>query len=480
MRVIAASFAAIVATAGLLMLALPPVGWWPLAWFALVPVFLASHRRGFLTGFLIGIGASLLLGWLAVDGLLYPVKSFTGEPTWTYLGAAMFGFVLSLACGFVGEMKSLSWRGILGIGAFAVLMDMLLLPVLPVSFAISQSRVTGMLSLASFTGIWGVSFALWSINVALAAGVVERKGRLLGIAGAAWAALMALAFVPTGGGTALTMRVAVVQSPSTELDQMTRLSRTGSPQLAVWPEFSGLAHTRGGNASTLINLARQPGMPMIVTSFPDGASPLPHNTAALFSSKGESRRYYKRRLFGGETRMHTPGTEAVAASTAWGPVGLNICFDSCFPSLMRETSQQGRVGLIALPTIDPESPHGFIAAMHAAFTPFRAAELGVGIARADGYAHSMLVANDGRVVADLPPGAETSVCRTLDITPRWTFYKAFGDWFLYVCGALLLLIGGLYAKDGALPLKRQERSSDDGSVEVLKKERPEIPEFVSH
>lgn len=218
---------------------------------------------------------------------------------------------------------------------------------------------------------------------------------------------------------------------------------------------------------------------MIVTSFPDDFSPKPHNTASLFSHLGESSRYYKRRLFGGEKNMHTPGVDPVAAKTDWGPVGLNICFDSCFPNLMRESSLQGPVGLIALPTIDPESPHGFIAAMHAAFTPFRAAELGVAIARADGYAHSMIVENNGQIVAELGPGVEDSIRATVDTTPKWTLYKAVGDWFLIVCAGILIMVIGLSGRDKALQRRSAERLKESSLVQVLQEEHPKVAEVIA-
>jgi len=90
------------------------------------------------------------------------------------------------------------------------------------------------------------------------------------------------------------------------------------------------------------------------------------------------------------------------------------------------------VTVIALPTIDPETPHQFIAAMHAAFTPFRAAENGVTIARADGFAHSMIVGADGKIRFELASG-EGMGASAISFSKE-TLYKRLGDWFLYLCG----------------------------------------------
>lgn len=83
-------------------------------------------------------------------------------------------------------------------------------------------------------------------------------------------------------------------------------------------------------------------------------------------------------------------------------VGLNIWFHSCFPAVLRDTAYLEEVGLLALPTIDPRAPHHFMATMHAAYSPFRAAELGVPVVRADCGAYSSIVDARGRILAEAP------------------------------------------------------------------------------
>jgi apolipoprotein N-acyltransferase len=135
--------------------------------------------------------------------------------------------------------------------------------------------------------------------------------------------------------------------------------------------------------------------------------------------------------------MHTPGTEPVAVPFAGTTVGLNICFDSCYPSIIRDTVNQG-AEVIALPTIDPDAPYGWFAANHAAFTPIRAAEEGVSIIRADGYAFSTIADPDGRILAQLPNKADITTTAAVPTRGHWTFYRWAGDWFLYACGAALI------------------------------------------
>ena len=178
-----------------------------------------------------------------------------------------------------------------------------------------------------------------------------------------------------------------------------------------------------GDTAKLKELSKS--APAIITSFPDNHRPLPYNVASLTSNGEESERYQKRKLFAGEKNMHTPGSRAVAVpfEPIDGSIGLNICFDSCYPSVIRETAALPDVKVIALPTIDPESKNHFVAAMHAAYTPFRAAENGVSIIRADGRFGSMFVDTHGQITTELKDVQSTeygwlATIRGLDTLPN--------------------------------------------------------------
>lgn len=131
--------------------------------------------------------------------------------------------------------------------------------------------------------------------------------------------------------------------------------------------------------------------------------------------------------------MHTAGTKAVAVKDSKGlMIGLNICFDSCYPFIIRETAALPGVNVIALPTIDPDSRHSFIAGMHAAFTPFRSAENGVAMVRADGHFGSMIVNERGRIVAELH-NEQSGWTGFISGKRVWTPYQVIGDSFWYLC-----------------------------------------------
>jgi apolipoprotein N-acyltransferase len=167
----------------------------------------------------------------------------------------------------------------------------------------------------------------------------------------------------------------------------------------------------------------------------------------MYSDGKESARYEKRKLFASESKMHMPGTKAIAVPYGAGSVGLNICFDSCYPNIIRETAALDNVKVVALPTIDPDSPHYFVAAVHAAYTPFRCAENGVAMVRADGNFGSMIVNEHGQIVAELK-NEQKSLTATISGKRAWTVYRVLGDWFWYLCifGVVALPIYDLVQK----------------------------------
>lgn len=430
-------------TAVALVLALPLGEQAYLGWGALVPLLVAVRNRGFLAGFVAALGAVFLAAWVASTGLLYVDKEFGGEVSWIYTGMGLFGFALAFTVALWADPK-LGRKPVWWFAAAAVLLEACLLIQLPAHMALTQYREPVPLELASVGGIWAVSFLLWLCNAWLAR---LPWGPLLWWS-AAIACVSLVLHTAWRSVEGTPKRYAAIQTDSIEpsvLFSLHRVAARESPSFVVWPEFSALDLASEGT-DRLIAFAKTTPAPF-VTTFRDRAMPLPHNAAALFSPWGESERYFKRKPFGAETQMHAPGDRAAAAVTGSSTVGLNICFDSCHPSVMRDTARLPGVQAIALPTIDPPAPHHFMAAMHAAYSPFRAAELGVAIVRADGAAYSSIVDARGKIVAEASPGPNVIVAEAAP-GPRFTVYREWGDWFLYVCGALVL-VGGFVSGKGS-------------------------------
>lgn len=412
------------------------------AWIALVPLLLVTRGLGFVGGFLAAIVAILSSSLVAVTGVLYRSPS-AGLDAWLFTGLGLFGFAVALTVAVWSDANS-EKRPVFLFASLAVLFEACLLVELPAHIALTQYRVEPLVYLSSIVGIWGVSWVIWFSNLTIARLLHAKETRSKGVA--LFLGLSVIGFVlmrvqlpPLGGSTT---RVAMLQTENVEGKELSALHRSAvlrGARVVVWPEFSGMVMAPGGDPSQLVALGRESPTSSLVTSFRDATPPMPHNVASLFSVEGESERYAKRRPFGGEKSMHAPGDRATAATWDGTVVGLNICFDSCYPSIIRDTARLPGVQFIALPTIDPPSRHHFIAAMHAAYSPFRAAESGVSIVRADGYAFSSAVDARGKVLVQAEPG-ETIAYADLPIGRVATLPLLVGDWWLWVCGGLVAFV----------------------------------------
>ena len=419
---------AALATGTMLVLALPlgEQAW--LAWFMLVPLLIATKEKGFLVGFLGGLAAVFWCGFLATTGVFYHFKNFEPEPSWTYTGCGLFAIPFCLFFAIWADSKN-HMKPVWWLAALAVCLESILLLKLPAPLAITQYRNPIMMVVSSLVGIWGVSFLIWFINTSVVKMPVRWMWFVSFIILCKVASRDPIPKIEYGVTVAVSQ---FAEGLDKELVDSHAAISTQKPVFDVWPEFAGMMFVMGNDTSKLTDLSKKTSP--IITSFRDTAMPLPHNVASLFLDGVESARYEKRKLFGSETNMHTRGRVAVAVPLAAidGAVGLNICYDSCFPYVIRETAALPNVKVIALPTIDPDSRHYFIAAMHAAFTPFRAAENGVAMVRADGHFGSMIVDERGHIVAELHAEQKSSLG---NVSGRrvWTLYQVVGDWFWFLC-----------------------------------------------
>jgi apolipoprotein N-acyltransferase len=448
------------AVSGLLLaLALPPGDQWWLGSVCLAPVLAAVSGKGLLPGFVGGITVPAVTAWAVQSNLLYHYKTESPSDKWILVGCGFFGFLIAVVCSVASETKVRGWRRTLFLATLAIVFEVALFPILPAHLALTQYRVPGMMVATSLGGIWLVSLMLWIANVALAdlilAFVGARPRVAIASTAIAFAPLVAfdlLGLVLPRSNPGPMIKVAAIQTAQTDDKTLPRLNAQAGREgasLAVWPEFSGIEMAPGGDTDDLRKLSAEPGQPAFVTSYNDRAPGKPHNVSALFANGIESSNYYKRKLFGGEMNMHAAGFLAVAADWKGNPkVGLSICFDSCYPQMLKETAGDTAVGIVTLPSIDPDSANCFVAAIHGAFTPFRAAENGVSIVKADGIAFSMLVDNTGRIVSQALNQRDYVLTGELPSSRRWTLYSVLGDWVLYLaCLYSLFEIGrGLRSK----------------------------------
>ncbi len=421
------------ATGTMLVLALPlgEQAW--LAWFMLVPLLWTTQEKGFLVGFLGGLGAVFWCAWLSASGVFYHHKNFEPSNGWTYTACGLYAFSFAIFFAVWADRKNHE-KPIWWLAALAVVLESVLLLEIPATLALTQYRNSVLVWLASVGGIWLTSFLVWYSNI-LATNFKKGTWKREYFLFLFFCVISIFHATPskTLEGPSITVGVAqIADGLDKELLAAHQEASRAKADFVVWPEFSGMLFVRGDDTSKLKDASV--GTSPLITSFRDLATPLPHNVAAMYSDGKESARYEKRKLFASESKMHTAGTKAVAVPLPQenDSVGLNICFDSCYPNIIRESAALPNVRVVALPTIDPDSPHYFVAAVHAAYTPFRCAENGVAIVRADGHFGSMIVNEQGQIVAELKD-EQKSLTAVISGKRAWTVYRILGDWFWYLC-----------------------------------------------
>lgn len=435
------------------VLAMPPSGINVLGWFCLVPALLAVRKTRFAFGFLGGVGLLLFAGFLTTTGLLYRTKWWEGETGWNYLGFAIFGLAIGGVLAIYSEKKLEHPRVALYLAAAAVLGEAILLLYLPAHLALTQYNTSPCVAIASFGGIWLTSFFVWACNLVLSECLALKE----------WAKALS-----TLGGFSIfiifgvfsshrspeefppsAIKVGLIQTQAMDPATLQKLNldaAKGGAFFSVWPELAGASLAAGGNTNALKEIAQKPKQIPFITSFetPREDGGLPFNTAALFTAQGESERYAKRKPFGGERNERSAGNKPLIVEVPRKNgkpirVGLAICFDTCFPHITRELVNSGQVDYIAVPTLDPIGRHGSLQAIHGAYLPFRAAELGVPMGRAEITGWSMAVDHKGKITSLAPVGTEEALVTQVNLESYSTLYKSWGDWWLYVCGVIALI-----------------------------------------
>jgi apolipoprotein N-acyltransferase len=346
----------------------------------------------------------------------------------------------------------------------------------------SQASVLPVIQIAEWTGVYGVSFLIASVNTALAGAAMLGWRRVApGLAATGGMLVLALAFGwhSLGTGADGSLRVAVVQ-PSIEqagkwdpatlartLDTYQRLTRQAaetSPALVIWPETAIPLFLRQDRATLerLRLLSAEVGAPLLIgaidVEYRDSASRV-FNSAFLLTEQGIRGRYDKIHLvpFGeylplaglfGFVRSWAEFISEFESGTARAllplrdaPFGAVICYEGLFPELFREFVAGGARFMVNM-TNDAWFGQTSGPWQHLGVLPLRAVENRVAIARAANTGVSAVIEPNGRISRTLGLFERGVVEARLSPRIRTTFYTRYGDAFAYVClGFALAFLG---------------------------------------
>lgn len=350
--------------------------------------------------------------------------------------------------------------------------------------AYSQHRVLPVTQIASVTGAWGVSFlvALWNAMLAnlLAVGRARRA-----VPWAQFGSVLLFVFIVCAYGlvalrspdrSLMCFRAAAVQgniNTDTIHDLayydkchatyrgLTRKAALAGAKLIVWPETSEPGYPARDQflEYALSELAEQANAYILVGAhdvdsmgrcFNSGFLIAPgHGIVGQYSKVrlvpfGEyvpARRYLPFLSYYRVTPVDmTPGSGFNLLDAGGLKIGLAICFESIFPYISRTLTRSG-AEILCVITNDAWFLRTSAAEQHLSKSVFRAVENGRYLIRAATTGISCIIDPHGRVLAS--KGIFTRGIVLAEVTPlrQMTIYTRMGDWFVYLCLAVVVGTG---------------------------------------
>tara|TARA_Y100000590_G_scaffold365043_1_gene423738 strand:- start:24529 stop:26031 length:1503 start_codon:yes stop_codon:yes gene_type:complete len=472
----------------LLGLSFPPLKLGFLAWFGFLPLLRALLRERLIRGALLSFFAGLVTNGLALHWLIFNIGAPLHITTASLVAASLY---LSIFWGLFGFV--FLWLHS-RIGAGLVLMPCLwvglefLMSLGPVGFpwvslATTQTDYLPVIQLAEWTGIFGISFWLVSLNSILYdLFIVPRSHRLflLREVSLVLASIWLIGYVRlatlSNDDQSKRVTVSVVQpnigphekwrpenrdEVFAQLDSLYLIAADSQPALIIWPEAATPAFLTKNQRrlAQVRNRIRQTGIPLLTGTVDWGLSDRKrhyYNSVALIHEEGEIPIYHKNQLVPlGEFNpfvRQLPASEDLnlghyargkkmtifeLGETSFASI---ICFESVFPRLVRRLTLEGAEFLVVVVN---DGWYGKTAEpyQHEAIVRLRAVEHRYPVVRSANTGISAIIDKSGREVATI--GLEEAGVITASIIPAKgeTLYNRLGDWIVFLAFLSLMHIG---------------------------------------
>jgi len=506
----------VVLSAILQVLIFPLPGVYVLSWLALAPLIVALLRArpaGELevTGSVRLQPASPVQGFLL--GYICGILWYAGTCYWIYDTMRQYGglsapaalLALFLFCCYLGL-----YHGLLGLLVCLLARPrdyrraLVTAPFLWVAVELARTRITGfpwnllgiaqvdnvaLCRITAWTGVYGISFEIVLVNVALAAAFLiprEKRNSMLIAALAAAAVLQAGRLVeappaqPHRAALLVQQNIPVsadwtpayFQQTLSQLVQLTQNSVAGSQptkiDLVVWPESPAPFFTNDPRFRDALSAIARNTKTWIVTGSigsnsarPNDDSPV-FNSAAVISPSGEwTARYDKVHLVpfgeylpfpslfsfaGGLTKevgAFGRGASRRPLDAGGQQLGIFICYESVFPDEVRQFAAQGAQVFVNISNDGWYGDSGAYA-QHLNQTRMRAIENERWILSTTDTGVTASIDPWGRIAARVPRKERTTLIAPYALTSVTTFYTRHGDWFAYACA--IISLGALIAR----------------------------------
>jgi apolipoprotein N-acyltransferase len=450
--------------------------WWPLMWFAPLPVLWLALRSPWWV-----VALTTAAGWLAGCCSLWGYFHLLGMPFVAWL--SIFGAVAVLAAVAVLLFRALVlrgavWSGLIAFPALWVAMEWVRNLTTPHgtagTIAYTQLKFLPFLQLASITGPWGMSFLLLCFPASLAIGLHLRKSapkRALRVVATTFGVLAAvlvfgtirLAMTPRGQQVKVGLITSDIKANVNVADngadtrrlfesyaaEAQQLAAKGAQAIVIPEKLGVVLESENGNVDPIFQqLADRAGATIVVGEVHVAGS-AKYNQARIYQPQAPVLSYDKEHMLPPFESPLTPGTALVTLPKHAETWGVAICKDMDFTPLSRKYGKAG-VSLMLVPGWDfnmDRSWHGHIAVM-------RGVEDGFSIVRAAKDGYLTVSDNRGRVVAESRSDAAAfaTLLASVPAVHSATVYLLFGDWFAWLACALLVFaivrIGWLMVDSG--------------------------------
>ncbi len=443
--------------------------WWPLLWFAPLPVLLYAMRSSWRGTAVVAIlswaAGGMNLWWVFVHELELPV--FVAASV-VLIPAVVFALCVLLFRALV--VREAYWWALVSFPAAWVSAEYLnnrtSVHGTFGNLAYSQLECLPLLQVASVTGPWGISFFLLLFSSTLAMGVylwrTEPKLAVHVVFGGLGAVVLALIL----GGVRLAVpehgpmvKVGLIAS---DAPGNRNIADAGADTERLFREYAAAADKAVGQGARALVIPEKVGVVV---------DPETRTTDAFFSALAEKTRavivvgmvrataergaqgrelynearvyapgraplsYDKQHMLPPFESQLKPGTALTTMEETSGKWGVEICKDMDFTPLSREYGVLG-TGLLLVPAWD----FGVDRTLHGHMALMRGVESGFSMARAAKLGFLTVSDNRGRVLAESRSdagGRFTTLVANVPVDHVQTLYLRFGDWFAWVTMAVL-------------------------------------------
>jgi apolipoprotein N-acyltransferase len=437
---------------------------WPLLWFAPLPVLLFAPRASWWSAALVA-ALSLILGylnlWRVFHGILHVPPPILVQ---IYLSLGVM-YALAVLLYRALFRRGAYWSALLAFPAVVVSFEYLLNLTSPHgtagSLAYTQLQFLPFLQLASVTGPWGMSFLLLSFSTALALGLhlypTTPKQSLWIMGSVAGVLVLVLAFgslrlyQPQPGAQ---VKVGLVASDG--VDQVNDdVFDPGAPTAKLFDGYSVPLEALAEEGAQAVVLPEKLGVVVDQTLKPtddffqklvdrDGAVVVmgvvrvdgdkKYNEARVYQPGKPPQSYDKQHMLPPFESDLTPGTRLTLLPRADAVWGVAICKDMDFTPLSADYGRKG-VGLMLVPGWDFVLDYIY----HGHMAILRGVESGFSIVRSAKQG-SLYVSDDrGRILGEAKSDAApfSTLLATVPTGHDATLYDALGDWFAWLTLAVL-------------------------------------------